>query len=233
MNLVNYLIAQLGVPLPPIKAALYEYVLAGNGLFIRGTRREFDVQFCIKPLVVRGLPDLEPALELHAPAVSRLMLADMIVQARTARNAQGEPCEILFHLQWDETDRWRLATPPQMQGPARVKPKDDSPSSSYARACIEMHSHVDVGTRMTHPLRHGQCLGAMPADAQLSSLDDADELGFRIYAVLGCLAMIPTIRTRVGLYGYYYDIPARWVFDLPPDMGDAVTGEGTLLGPAE
>jgi len=34
------------------------------------------------------------------------------------------------------------------------------------------------------------------------------------------------------MYGYRHDIPANCVFDLPPEIGDAVTGEGTLLGPS-
>jgi hypothetical protein len=67
--------------------------------------------------------------------------------------------------------------------------------------------------------------------ARFSSLDDQDEQGFRIYAVLGCLSSKPVMRVRVGMYGHRRDIPANWVFDLPPGIGDAVTGEGTLLGP--
>jgi hypothetical protein len=48
-NLVGYHIAHSGIPLPPIQAALYEYILAGNGIFVRGARRELQAQFCIVP----------------------------------------------------------------------------------------------------------------------------------------------------------------------------------------
>jgi hypothetical protein len=68
--------------------------------------------------------------------------------------------------------------------------------------------------------------------ARFSSLDDQDEVGFRVYAILGCISTRPVMRVRVGMYGYRHDIPANWVFDLPPGIGDAVTGEGTLLGPS-
>jgi hypothetical protein len=211
-NLVSYRIALPGSPLPPIDASLYEYVMAGNGIFIRGARREFQAQFCIQPFVVRGLQELVPVLSINGSRVSREVVAEMLRQARQARDEEGRPCEIVFHLELAEALGWQCHVPSQRQSPMRAKPSDDSPTSSYARACIELHSHVDMR-------------------ASFSSLDDQDEQGFRIYAVLGCISTTPVIRVRVGIYGYHHDIPANWVFDLPPEIGDAVTGEGTLLGP--
>ena len=210
-NLVDYHISKVGIPLPPIAASLYEYMMAGNGLFIRGARREFQAQFCITPSTIRGLVDLEPSLELNAPHVPREMVEEMLRRARQACDKQGQPCEIVFHLVLGETLIWQCHVPSQRQSPMRAKPSDDSPTSSYARACIEVHSHVDMF-------------------ASFSSLDDRDEQGFRIYAVLGCISTTPVVRVRVGMYGSQHDIPAYWVFDLPPGIGDAVTGEGTLLG---
>ena len=213
INFVQYHIAKPGISLPPIEASLYEYMMAGNGIFIRGARREFQAQFCVTPCTIRGLANLEASLQLNAPRVPREIVAEMLHCARAARNAKGEPCEIVFHLELDEAGAWRCHVPDQAQKPTRTKPVDDSPSSSYAQACIEVHSHVDM-------------------HARFSSLDDQDEVGFRIYAVLGCISTTPVIRVRVGMYGYRHDIPANWVFDLPPEIGDAVTGEGTLFGPA-
>jgi hypothetical protein len=213
-SLVKYRIAKPGIPLPPIEASLYEYVMAGNGIFIRGARREFQAQFCITPCTVRGLADLEPALRLNTPRVPREIIAEMLHRARQARDTDGLPCEIVFHLELEETQSvtWQCHVPNQKQSPMRARPSDDSPSSSYARACIEVHSHVDM-------------------HASFSSLDDQDEAGFRVYGVLGCISTTPVMRVRVGMYGYRHDIPANWAFDLPPGIGDAVTGEGTLLGP--
>ena len=211
--LVEYHITERGIPLPPIEASLYEYVMAGNGIFIRGARREFQAQFCVTPCTIRGLANLEASLQLNAPRVPREIVAEILRRARAARDAKGQPCEIVFHLELDEAGVWQCHVPDQAQKPARARPADDSPSSSYARACIEVHSHVDM-------------------HARFSSLDDQDEVGFRVYAVLGCISTAPVIRVRVGMYGYRHDIPGNWVFDLPPEIGDAVTGEGTLLGPA-
>jgi hypothetical protein len=201
-------------PLPPIEAALYEYVMAGNGIFIRGARREFQTQFCIQSCVVRGLLELETSLELNTPRVPCEMITEMLRRARAARDEKGRPCEIVFHLVFTDAGVWQCHVPDQNQSPMRAKPSDDSPTSSYARACIEVHSHVDM-------------------HASFSSTDNRDEMGFRIYGVLGCISATPVIRVRVGMYGYRQDIPATWVFDLPPHIGDAVTGEGTLLGPGK
>jgi hypothetical protein len=212
-NLVEYRIAFPGIPLLPIEASLYEYVMAGNGILIRGARREFQTQFCIQPFAVRGLQELAPSLQMNGPRVSREIVAEMLQRARSARDGKGQPCEIVFHLELDEAIGWQCHVPSQRQSPLRARPSDDSPTSSYARACIEVHSHVDM-------------------HASFSSLDDQDEQGFRIYAVIGCISTTPVMRVRVGLYGYRHDIPANWVFDLPLEIADAVTGEGTLLGPA-
>jgi hypothetical protein len=214
IDFVVYHIAIPGIPLLPIEASLYEYIMAGNGIFIRGARHEFQAQICIQPCVVRGLPEHETYLEMKTPRVPREAVSEMLRRARTARDAKGQPCEIVFHLEFTDEGVWRCHVPDQSQSPMRAKPSDDSPDSSYARACIEVHSHVDM-------------------QASFSSLDDQDEQGFRLYVVLGCISTRPVMRVRVGLYGYRHDIPANWVFDLPPGIGDAVTGEGTLLGSAD
>ena len=139
-DLVAYRIAYPGIPLPPIEASLYEYVMAGNGIIIRGARREFQAQFCITPCTIRGLANLEPSLQLNAPRVPREIVAEMLRRARAARDAKGQPCEIVFHLELDEAGVWQCHVPDQAQKPARAKPADDSPSSSYARACIDQTS---------------------------------------------------------------------------------------------
>ena len=207
---VGYHVARPGIPLAPIEAALYEYFLAGNGIFIRGERKEFRAQFCIQPFGVRGLPDLELGIEMKTPRVPSDRVSEMLQRAWMARDTLGEPCEIVFHLEY-VSEHWLCHVPEQAQSPMSAKPKDDAPDSTYARACIEVHSHVDM-------------------HASFSQTDDDDEQGCRVYAVIGCISTSPVIRVRVGLYGYRHDIPASWVFDLPPWIGDAVTGEGTLQG---
>ncbi len=212
--LVGYQIARLGMPLPPIQAALYEYAMAGNGIYVRAQRREFSAQIRISPFALRGLQELRSELNLNAPLVPRTIVEEIIRRARSARDAQARPCEIVFHLELNSSASWILHVPEQSQAPARVKPTDESPTSSYARACVEVHSHVNM-------------------NACFSCFDDRDETGFRIYVVLGCISTTPTFAVRIGVYGYHENIPARWLFDLTDDVADAVTGEGTCLGPLE
>jgi hypothetical protein len=53
-----------------------------------------------------------------------------------------------------------------------------------------------------------------------SPVDDRDETGFRIYAVIGSLNKVPAISVRVGVYSHYFRIPASTVFELPQGICD-------------
>lgn len=200
--LVQYRIAYPGIPLPPIEASLYEYVLAGNGLFVRGERRELSVLLPVATFEVRGLAALEPHIELRVPRVPQSVLLTCLDQARRARDSHGFLIESLYHLWVDETGNWHMEIPEQAQEWARVQPLDDSPSSSYARALLELHSHAELAP-------------------QFSSADDGDEIGFRLYAVLGHISKVPKLKVRVGLYGYRWELHAREIFDLPDEIRDA------------
>ena len=205
-SLVNYLIAQPGIPLPPIIAGLYEYILAGNGVFVRGARPEFTAQFRLAPCDVRGLADLETQIEMRLPRVPVEQMRAMLNLAQQAKNSHGEPVEIIFHLLFDDGMNWHVVIPEQVQLPASAKPLDDSVGSSYARALIEVHSHDD-----------------MPA--WFSTFDDYDETGVRIYAVLGRVFDRPEICVRVGLYGFRGEIPASLIFEMPSELRDGVAAE--------
>ncbi|MCL4488365.1 MAG: hypothetical protein M1570_09585 [Chloroflexi bacterium] len=202
LSLVNYRVAYAGVPLPPIEAGLFEYVLAGSGVFVRGERRELSALLPIASCEIRGLAELEPDVELRVTRVSQEQVQWMLEQDRRAQDSTGRPTEIIFHLSVDDAGIWNVETPEQLQGPARAKPLDDSGASSYARAFVEVHSHVNMS-------------------AQFSGTDDGDEIGFRVYAVLGRIFTAPEMRVRVGLYGYRWEIPATEIFDLPPEISDA------------
>ena len=96
-----------------------------------------------------------------------------------------------------------MTKPPQEQTAASVRPVGST--ATYEDSLIELHSHHDMA-------------------AQFSSVDNADETGFRVYGVLGNIFKWPTLRVRVGLYGHYWEVPATWVFDLPPNIADALAG---------
>jgi hypothetical protein len=202
MNLIRHYIAT--DPDDPIRASLYEFALAQNGVFLRAERRGLRVQFPIMEgsSLRGGLAKLDPCIALEYPRIPARLLNTMLALSWTA--CIPAPKEILFHL-WFE-DGWQFCRPPQSQSYAGVSPLDDGPGSSYAKAMVEVHSHHNL-----------------PVSAKFSSIDDADERGFRIYAVLGRIFSRPQIRVRVGVYGYYYEVPAATLFELPRLIGDALT----------
>ncbi len=59
---------------------------------------------------------------------------------------------------------------------------------------IEMHSHGKMG-------------------AWFSGTDNKDETGLKLYGVVGNLNATPIVRLRVGVYGYFEELPWKEVFD--------------------
>lgn len=200
-GLIGYQILTDGVP-PPLTAPLYEYLLAGNGIFVRGQRTGLEACIPVAHAAVRGLPPTSGAATLTVPRVPVGALTRMLDLARGAKR-HGAPIEILFHLEWQAAcARWRLHLPPQAGSAGRVAPTDTGPDSSYAHALIEVHSH--------HAM-----------EAFWSGTDDADERsGFRLYGVLGMIFTRPVLRLRVGMHGYFLEIPAGQVFDLPAAISE-------------
>ena len=182
---------------PPYVGPLFEYWLHGGGIAVRAERADLRVCIPLSTAPVRGLPTLTPTVDLARPRVPSGAVALMLARARAAQVA-GRPIEILFHLSWGG-QRWRLDIPPQSGCLTRVQPTGGGPDSSYATALIELHSHH-----------------TMPAF--WSGTDDADEQGFRLYAVLGTVFTRPTLRLRVGVYGVFYEIDPAAVFVLPPEF---------------
>ena len=98
--------------------------------------------------------------------------------------------ERFFAVRWDGSS-YRLVVPPQ---------KGSATSLEYAPptgVVAEFHSH---GT----------------SRAFFSHTDDADEMGFRIYGVVGRLDdPEPELRLRVGVYGHFAPVEWSRVFDGP------------------
>lgn len=205
-HLANYLVVRTP-ELPALAAPLYEYLLAGNGVFIRAKRPELEAQVPVSLCEVRGLAEIKPYVLFNLPSVPGELLTEMLMQSRQAVGEHSQLNEIVFHLCWSG-DRWQLEVPEQTQAHCRCKPVNDGPGSSYARALIEVHSHHN-----------------MPAF--FSATDDADETGFRIYGVLGQInsPYQSELRVRVGVYRNYLEIPADWVFELPNEILDSIKQE--------
>lgn len=187
--------------LPPYQAWLYDYLIGGNGVFLRSQREGLTVILPLRTCEIRGLAPIEPTIQIEYPPIPAYLVEEMLAYAKAAHNEEGHPVEALFHLEWGR-EGWQLLIPDQIQSVTNVAPIDDGPDSSYARALVETHSH--------HQMR-----------AFFSRTDDLDEQGFRIYAVLGRIFTNPELLVRAGCQGTFWVIPATWVFELPPHVRDA------------
>lgn len=186
MSLVNYITA-FTPELPPITAQLYEYIFAADGVFIRAKRSGLEVMWLIAYGRIRGLAAVKPYFYWERKLIPFSLLASMLVDAQ--RNVN----EVLWYL-WQESD-WVLSKPPQSSSPTSVVPVYESlVDTDYEKALIEVHSH-----------------GNMPPI--FSPQDNADEQGFRIYVILGCVNSRPMINVRIGLAGYFSPIPASMIFE--------------------
>jgi PRTRC genetic system protein A len=193
--LIGHVFAEQGEPAPV--GQLYDFIMAANGVFVRAARAEFEVCNLIGRCEVRGLSRLDERFDFNLPRVPEDLVAAMLEEA-AEEGRRG--LEVLFHLLF-EAGEWALWTPTQEQSHARCKATEDGDGSTHQRAVIEVHSHH-----------------SMPA--RFSGTDDADETGFRLYAVVGNLFERPEITLRVGVYGYMKEMPARRVFEMPAGLRD-------------
>ncbi len=205
MALVDYLVARDGPP--PRRGLAYDYVLAGDGLYLVAENPWLSARMPVARCAVRGLPPLYPACSLRQGPLPQ-PLWEAIVQTGRALAAAGR--EVVLLVQHDRVTGYRLALPPQRVGRIRViyRPAGD--------AVLEIHSHH------RYP-------------ARFSATDDADEQGLRLYGVIGRLdGARPEVALRAGAYGHWLPVPREEVFvgsrgafrDVQFEPDDEGSGEG-------
>ncbi len=168
----------------PPIATAYEYVIAANGLFIRAEDSR------ISALVpARTWEHPLPALAEVQP-YTRLRVPKVPghwLWSVIARSVKALPNEAMF--QFTRCREWQCTYPPQRATPSRVIFND------IPDAIVDLHSH---GTLLPF----------------FSETDNADELGFRFYVVIGQLDQnTPGAVARVGVYGHFMDVPLSTIFD--------------------
>jgi PRTRC genetic system protein A len=201
MNIVDVLLAR-DPALPPIAALGYEYVVAGNGLFVRAEDSRMEACIPVAAATLHGLAEVQPYARLKVDRVGPALLWSI---QRSARRRL--PNEAMYQLAYDGRQgasaavptlrlrsgpTWRCWMPGQVADAVRLTFEDDG------QAVVDLHSH-----------------GSLPAF--FSETDDADEQGLRFYAVIGRLdTERPEIRVRAGVYGQHWDVPAAAVFEGGP-----------------
>ncbi|MHB0870194.1 MAG: hypothetical protein ACYC66_13030 [Chloroflexota bacterium] len=183
MPLVDYLIARNG--LPARQGQAYDYVLAGDGLYLAAENRYLEVRVPVATVPVRGLPPIYPCCILRASRLPTESWAGIVAAARLWSSCGSE---VLLAVTFEESSGYRLLLPEQVVGPERVFYRPPS------HVVLQIHSH-----------RH--------YPARFSPTDDADEQGLCLYGVLGRLdAERPEVALRVGAYGYFLPVPWDSVF---------------------
>ena len=175
-------------PLPPNDALAYQYVLAGNGLFIRAETRFFFARIPIAAAVVRGLPLLVADFRLKIPRLSGSLLHSILADAGRARRPDGGLNEVFYQVH-DRGGRVQVRRPSQLAtGSSVVAAGNGDPA-----ILCDLHSHGNMA-------------------AFFSATDNADEQGARLYGVIGKLDSEPEMRLRVGVYGYWLPLPLTALF---------------------
>jgi PRTRC genetic system protein A len=192
---VGYIFAQDNNPICPIdNRKLYEYLVGGNGVFIRAQRDSMRVVAPVitRPIemvfspVIRGLLNISPVLAMAMP-IPDGFLAQILEDA-----IRSMPHEAIYYGSL-VNNRWKLVKP--MQEFTRTSVQAHISDEDYTNVSIEIHSH-----------------NRMPAF--FSGQDDEEESqGFRIYGVIGNLdTSLPTIAMRIGIYGCFWNVPAHSIF---------------------
>ena len=184
-----------------ITAVMFEYLMAGNGLFVRAKRREFSVCLPLSRVRVKGLPEAESKIIWNKSRIPSTVWQEILADARF-RNNFTEFKEDVFVVFWHEKSgewRWKRISRERQ----RASTIADDTLDEYGEACIELHTHPDGATHF-------------------SRADDEDESGkFRIFGILTDIhSKLPKIRFRCGVYDHLIQIPADFVSEMPPEFVD-------------
>jgi PRTRC genetic system protein A len=189
MNISNAILAT-DLPLPPIAALGYEYVLAGNGLFIRAEDSRLEACIPIADVALHGLVEIKPVARLKVDRVPAAFLHSILASA-----IRHMPDEALYQLRWSGEQHNAVQRTWSCLMPAQIVSSVSIAFDDYADSVIDLHSHNSM-------------------EAFFSDTDDRDEQGLRFYAVIGKLRTSkPEICVRAGVYGHHWEVPVTTIFD--------------------
>lgn len=184
-----------------ISAVMFEYLMAGNGLFIRAKRREFSVCLPVCSEVINGLPEVKSGIVWHKPRIPGYIWHGILENARAGSDSIQFREDVYIIFWNEETCQWWWKSIGTERGWARTLADDKQ--KEYGEACIELHTHPTGAIRF-------------------SSADDRDESGkFRIFGILiDVHSPNPKVRFRCGVYDYFAQIPADYLSEMPEGVLD-------------
>jgi hypothetical protein len=165
------------------RGIFYNYILGGNGLFIQAKSAHLAATVCIAPQEVRGLLPVEDSIVLLHGHIP-LNFLNLCISVMCIK----PELEQYIAIVWDGKD-YSIRIPDQMQNPGSVT------YQTLDNTVLAIHSHVQ---------------GVL---AEFSGIDDHDDSGFGLFAVVGDLiTLCPTVKIRIGIYGYFIDVEKEFVF---------------------
>lgn len=186
MNIVNHHLYR-GQDLGEMTSkAGYEYVFAGNGVFLRCDTPIIKGAFKIAHIKIASLcPFKDVGITLKIPKISGALLTEICKEV-----VSGSKKESFYQVKRISDSAYAVVKPSQESGEEWVKYKNADPKDVVA----EIHSHPDM-------------------EAFYSSGDDDDEQGSKIYGVIGWYSKEEvTMRFRIGVYGHWVEVAAEDVF---------------------
>ena len=182
-DLVGYLIKREDVLLGQgQRGVLYDYVLAGNGVWIEAEGNLLGARVLVAPAQVRGLAPMERKVILRHGRIPQ-GLWDLALDVMLADPDR----ERYVAITWED-DRYHIHVPEQKRSAGGI-----SEIQLPENRVVDLHSHCGLS-------------------AYFSGTDNGDEQGFQLYVVVGKLDDKPVVRLRVGIYGHFQEVPWDHVF---------------------
>lgn len=186
-NIVAYRIAQspewTPSRCPPMQASGYEYILAGNGIFVRAEDSRMKAMVLYRPAEVHGLSRLPQTARLKDSLIPCTWLHSIVASMR-----RHLPNECMYQIVRSGND-WRCVMPKQTVSATAVE-FDDNPLS-----VVDIHSHNTM----------------RPFWSTTDDADEQGLRFYVVIGNLD--QAMPTARARAGVYGYHLDIPLDAIFD--------------------
>src|SRR5664279_2980499 len=90
-----------------ISAILYEYLMAGNGIFMRAARNEFTASLPLCTRSINGLPPSEPGIIWHKPRIGLDLWQEILIDARH-KSSSLKFREDVYVIYWHRSEgAWR------------------------------------------------------------------------------------------------------------------------------
>ena len=160
----------------------YDYILAGNGLFLRAKNAHLAVTICIADQLIRGLTRLEHSVELLHGKIP-MHLVDLALSVLSSK----PDIEQFLAVTW--RGGYTLTIPEQTQTPGSVT------YQTLPDAVLHIHSHTgDIPPDFSGIDDHdeqGFCIYAVAGDLR---------------------SLCPTVALRLGVYGYFLTLGNEEVF---------------------